>query len=561
MHKVGGGWFECVTDIAKAGTRYQYLLPSGSLVPDPASRFQPSGIEGESQVVDPKEYKWETAAWRGRPWAEAVVYELHVGTFDQDASYKGVIAHLDHLLKVGITAVELMPIAEYAGARNWGYDGVLPYSPTVNYGSPNQLKRLIDECHKRGLMVLLDVVYNHFGPRGNHLASYASAFFDSKVQTPWGNAINFKRDQVREFFVQNALYWINEYRFDGLRIDAVHAIQKEDRRPFLEELVREVRFSCDPSRHVHLVLENDANEARWLPKAIPGTATFFDAQWNDDAHHAAHTWATGESDGYYVDYSDNPLHYLARALSEGFGYQGDYSRFRGCKRGEVSIDCLSTAFVNFLQNHDQVGNRAHGERIWKLAPTKRTRLLKALFCLTPSIPMLFMGDEWETHQPFLYFTDFDGELAHLVRKGRRAEFAHFKIFSEQEAVPSIPDPNNIDTFLSSRINWLELETSWAQESLRFTRDLCEIRRKWLVPRLPSLRHGERKVLSDAVILNWILSDGSKWTVVTNFASKEIPKTQMDQGHVIYCWPKPTKKYHDKWMPESIAVIFNENTQQ
>ncbi|WP_416146189.1 malto-oligosyltrehalose trehalohydrolase, partial [Pseudomonas aeruginosa] len=404
-------------------------------VPDPASQFQPDGVHGHSQVLDHGAYAWRVDEWRGRPWHEAVIYELHVGLF---GSYAEVEHFLPRLVELGVTAVELMPLGEFPGRRNWGYDGVLPFAPASAYGTPEQLKHLIDSAHGMGLMVFVDVIYNHFGPDGNYLAQYAAAFFRDDRQTPWGQAIDFRRGEVREFFYENALMWLLDYRVDGLRFDAVHAIPDS---AFLVEMARRLRGAAGPERHLHLVLENDDNRASLLRQG-------YDAQWNDDGHHALHVLLTGENDGYYQDYPE-PLRCLARCLAEGFVYQGEANR-HGRPRGEPSADLAPDAFVLFLQNHDQVGNRAFGERLSVLAEPQALRLAIALQLLAPMIPLLFMGEECAAREPFLYFTDHQGELADAVREGRRKEFGEFGRFGEGATLASLPDPNAVETFERSR---------------------------------------------------------------------------------------------------------------
>ena len=387
------------------------------VVPDPASRAQAGDVHGASVVVDPSAYRWRNEQWRGRPWKETVFYELHAEVL---GGFPGVANELTRLAELGITAVELMPIAEFPGARNWGYDGVLPFAPESSYGSPDALKSLIDAAHDNGLMIFLDVVYNHFGPDGNYLARYAPEMFRSDVNTPWGPAIDFRRKEVRRFFTDNALYWLIEYRFDGLRFDAVHAITEPD---WLDEMAAEVREQI-PDRNIHLVLENDDNTVRHLARG-------FDAQWNDDGHHVLHLLLTGEQQGYYRDYADRPAERLARCLKEGFVYQGEPSPHRGGKpRGTASANLPPTAFVLFLQNHDQVGNRAFGERLAALAEPLALNAAVALQLLCPQIPLLFMGEEIASTAPFVFFTDDNDELAEAVRKGRRREFASFPKFSD-----------------------------------------------------------------------------------------------------------------------------------
>jgi malto-oligosyltrehalose trehalohydrolase len=441
MEADADGWLERVTGDAGPGSLYRYRIDGARKVPDPASRYQPQDVHGPSQVVDPAAFDWEDDAWQGRPWEEAVVYELHVGTFSPEGTFRGVGERLDYLVDLGVTAIELMPVADFPGERNWGYDGVLPFAPDATYGGPADLKALIQTAHRKGLMVFLDVVYNHFGPEGNYLHLYAPRFFTERHQTPWGDGINFDGEGsrvVRDFFIYNALYWLQEYRFDGLRLDAVHAIADESKPDILMELAEAVRAGPGRERQIHLVLENDHNAARYLQRRADGAPRWYTAQWNDDFHHTAHLLATGERDGYYLDYQDGPAGKLARCLAQGFTYQGEASRFRGgTPRGEPSADLPPTAFVNLLQNHDQVGNRALGERISELASPEALRTLSALLLLAPAPPLLFMGQELMAASPFLFFCDFGEDLAKSVTQGRRREFAHFERFSNPKARQSI----------------------------------------------------------------------------------------------------------------------------
>jgi malto-oligosyltrehalose trehalohydrolase len=431
------GWFEAE---AQGGgrTRYRYKLDDGRLVPDPASRAQADDVHGPSLVVDPAAYEWKHAQWSGKPWATTVLYELHVGAL---GGFAGVQAALPALADLGVTAVELMPINDFPGQRNWGYDGVLPFAPDRAYGTPDDLKALVDAAHGLGLMIFLDVVYNHFGPDGNYLGLYAPGFFRDDLSTPWGRAIDFRQPVVRDFFIQNALYWLIEYRFDGLRLDAVHAIRDPE---WLDEMAAIVRRTIEPGRHVHLVLEHDGNVAEHLRRE-------FDAQWNDDAHHVLHVLLTGERDGYYADYADRPADRLARCLTDGFIYQGDLSAYRkGVRRGSPSADLSPASFVLFLQNHDQIGNRPFGDRLLQHADPEALRAAVALQLLCPQIPLIFMGEESASRTPFLFFTDHHGELAKAVRDGRRREFASFKGFQPGEQADAIPDPNALATFDASR---------------------------------------------------------------------------------------------------------------
>jgi malto-oligosyltrehalose trehalohydrolase len=460
MEKKSEGWFERVDPDSGPGTRYQYRIDGELLVPDPASRFQPKDVDGASEVIDPGAFAWEDDGWQGRPWEEAVIYELHVGCFASSGKYSGVQKKLHHLHDLGVTAIELMPLADFAGRRNWGYDGVLPFAPDSAYGRPDQLKALVQAAHRAGLMVLLDVVYNHFGPKGNYLHAYAPQFFTEKHRTPWGAAIDFENKVVRSFFVHNALYWLEEYRFDGLRFDAVHAIKDDSAKHILDE----IREAVPPGKH--LILENDANQSRFIG---PGKYT---AQWNDDSHHGYHVLATGESDGYYAAYADAPAKHLARCLAEGYAYQGEVSPFSGEPRGEPSAHLPPSAFVDFLQNHDQIGNRALGERLISLSEEKPLRALTAILLLAPSPPLLFMGEEWGCRQPFLFFCDFEGELGEAVRKGRREEFKRFVSFDRD-----IPDPLAVETFQQCVLDWKKQDRSW----LALYKELLALRQRRIVP--------------------------------------------------------------------------------
>jgi maltooligosyltrehalose trehalohydrolase len=443
MPRLDQDWFELTSDCGGPGSKYAYQIDGGLKVPDPASRFQPNDVHGRSEVIDAEEFDWADADWVGRPWEQVVLYELHVGTFTRQGTFAGVQRRLDYLADLGVTAIELMPLADFPGARNWGYDGVLPFAPDSGYGRPSDLKQLVQAAHRRGLMVFLDVVYNHFGPEGNYLASYAPQFFTHRHHTPWGDAINFYGPGsrlVRDFFMHNALYWLEEYHFDGLRLDAVDQIADRSHPDFLSELAETVRriFS---RRAVHLVLENDNNAAHYLRPA----RQLFNAQWNDDIHHALHVTLTGENDGYYADYKEEPVRRAGRCLTEGFDYQGQASRFRGGRvRGEASRWLPPTSFVSFLQNHDQIGNRAFGERILKLAAACPVKTVMTILLLAPQPPLIFMGEEFGAQTPFLFFCDFGRELAAKVTEGRRNEFCRFVRFRDPDLRAQIPDPSTID---------------------------------------------------------------------------------------------------------------------
>jgi malto-oligosyltrehalose trehalohydrolase len=522
MKEAGSGFFELHVPGVRGGARYRFRIDGDALVSDPASRFQPEGVHGPSEVVDPVGFAWSDAAWRGRPWEEAVLYELHVGAATPGGRYADLLPELDDLAALGVTAVELMPLAECPGARNWGYDGTHPFAPESAYGRPEDLKRLIEAAHARGLMVFLDVVYNHFGPEGNELGRYASPFFTQRHATPWGDAIDFGQRAVRDFFVHNALFWILEYHVDGLRLDAVHAIRDDSRPDVLEELVGRVRAGVPPGRHVHLVLENDANEARRLARAPDGSPCLYTAQWNDDLHHALHVLVTGEREGYYADYADAPLRRLGRALAEGFVYQGEPSRHRGgAPRGEPSAGLPPTAFVHFLQNHDQIGNRALGERLTRLALPEALRAATAVLLLAPGIPLLFMGEEWGADEPFPFFCDFGPELAAAVREGRRREFAAFPAFRAPDARRRIPDPGDPETFRMGVLDRRRAAvTRGAAERLEWTRTLLAVRRREIVPRLRGTPGGSgvfEELPGGALRVGWTLGDGAQLGLLARLA--------------------------------------------
>ncbi|HEY7615871.1 MAG TPA: malto-oligosyltrehalose trehalohydrolase, partial [Terriglobales bacterium] len=481
MTRLHAGWFQLVTNSAKPGSRYFFQVNGDTLVPDPASRFQPQDVHGPSEVVDPESFAWTETNWNGRTWEEAIIYELHVGTFTPSGKFTGLIEHLDYLVDLGITAIEVMPVAGFPGKRNWGYDGVFPYAPDSSYGTPQDLKTLVEAAHAKGLMIFLDVVYNHFGPEGNYLRVYAPQFFTGRHKTPWGDGINFDGPEsrvVRDFFIHNALYWLVEYNFDGLRFDAVHAIQDDSSPDILEEVAATVHQAIDAGRHIHLVLENDRNEARYL------RSHGIDAQWNDDIHHALHVLATGEADGYYRDYSDYPAQHLGRCLTQGFAYQGEPSAYHGgVSRGEKSDDLPPTAFVSFVQNHDQVGNRAFGERITALAEPAPARAAISIFLLAPQPPLLFMGEEFAAGTPFLFFCDFGKELAQAVTEGRRNEFARFQQFQDPAVRAKLPDPGDVITFERSALDWQSATEPCHRDWLNLYRNLLRLRRDKIVPLL------------------------------------------------------------------------------
>ncbi|CAM5457076.1 Malto-oligosyltrehalose trehalohydrolase OS=Afipia felis OX=1035 GN=treZ PE=3 SV=1 [Afipia felis] len=543
MQRDGQGWFTReIADIG-AGTRYRFLIDGKTEVPDPASLFQPEDISGPSEVIDHQNYPWRAARWRGRPWQDAVFLEAHVGTFTPEGTYRAMIGRLDHLVETGITALELMPVADFPGRWNWGYDGALWYAPDSSYGRPDDFKALIDEAHLRGLMVFLDVVYNHFGPEGNYLGLYAPSFF-SPAQTPWGNAIDYRVAQVRQFAVESALHWLRHYHIDGLRLDAVHAIETADL------LLRDVSIAVgalarSSGRHIHLVLENDDNCASLLDPFTDPPAGKYRAQWNDDYHHAWHVLLTGERFGYYQDYQP-PLPHLARALESGFAYQGEPSMHRdNAPRGEPSGNLSPAAFINFIQNHDQIGNRALGDRL--VASPAAVEAALAITLLAPMPPLLFMGEEWGATAPFPFFCDFQGELAKAVRDGRRREFSTaYAAFGDD-----VPDPLDRSTFIRAKLDWRQLQSPEGQRRHDLVCKLLTLRCMHIVPRLhaASFRkaHAESR---GALFASWTLDD-QLLTLTANLSSEpgatETPRSE----HVIWGEPGLLGPWGVRWTVEPL----------
>jgi len=441
------GIFELSIPGIAAGMRYQYRLDGRRYRPDPVSRFQPEGVHGPSVVVDSARFPWTDQGFRGRPLLDLVFYELHVGTFTAAGTFEAVIPHLPHLVDLGVTAIELMPVAEFPGSRNWGYDGTHLYAPQSTYGGPRGLRRLVDAAHGHGLSVILDVVYNHLGPEGNYLAEFGPYFTD-RYGTPWGSAVNFDgpdSEGVRRHFIDNARHWVREFHLDGLRLDAIHSIFDASPVHILTEVADAAREEARQlERVVHIVAESHDNDRRIvLPPAEGGLG--LDAVWSDDFHHAVHAKLTGETGGYYVDFAEGRG--LARAVAEGFAYQGEPSQYFGRPRGTPSADLSGDRFVVCLQNHDQVGNRAQGDRLSTIVPFAAAKMAAALLFATPALPLLFMGEEYGETSPFQFFTSFlDPALVEAVRHGRAAEFARFGWEGK------IADPSEPATFLRSRLS-------------------------------------------------------------------------------------------------------------
>ncbi len=494
MQACEDGWFRASAR-AEAGARYRFRIDGTRTIADPASRWQPEGLFGPSALLADN-HAWQHPQWQGRPWSASVIYELHVGA--AGGSFGAVRAQLPQLAALGINMIELMPVATFPGDRNWGYDGVLHYAPAAAYGTPDELKALVDSAHGLGISVLLDVVYNHFGPDGNMLPSIAPTFFRSGVGTPWGDAVDFRRREVQRYFIDNALMWLREYRFDGLRLDAVHAIEP---RGFLDTLREEI-VAALPGRQVHLVLENEDNQASLLARG-------FTAQWDDDFHNALHVLLTGEQEGYYQDYAADPTGQLRRVLCEGFAWQGETTR-AGHGRGEPSADVPPERFVIFSQNHDQIGNRAHGERLIQLAGPRRASLAMALTALTPMIPMFFLGEPWGASTPFLYFTDHRPPLDDAVREGRRAEFAQFSSYQSADARQAIPDPNDPATATMSRCDWPADDDQDAAVWLTWFRHLLSVRAQHLGSARSVRSLGAEVLAPGAVRAGWQIDDRQWW---------------------------------------------------
>ena len=477
-----GGWYEIVTAEARVGSRYRFVLPNGTYVPDPVSRFQPEDVSGPSEVMDPAAYVWRNLGWRGRPWEEAILYELHIGTFTPEGTFLAAIGKLDHLVELGVTAVEIMSVGDFSGRWNWGYDGVLLYAPDSTYGRPDDLKALVDAAHDRGIMVILDVVYNHFGPEGNYLPQYFPQIMTDKYPTPWGQALNFddrQSDRTREFILHNALYWVEEFRMDGLRLDAVHAIIDTSSTHILDELALSVR-AVARDRWVHLVLESDDTMLHRLGRdeeAQPLTST---AQWNHDIQLLAHL---GMAKGQTEEQDRRDAERLGKALVEGFtaATQGIYT---------PSIDnglIPPGGFVSFIQTHDVVGNRIAGERITELASPEVVRAMAAVYLLAPQVPMLFMGEEWGASTPFPYFCDFKGELAEAVRKGRLEQFGDAARLEEEAYQAGVPDPLAESTFLSAKLRWDEVRQGVHAEWMDWYRRALAVRWEEVIPMLKHLQ--------------------------------------------------------------------------
>ncbi|MDK4741054.1 malto-oligosyltrehalose trehalohydrolase (plasmid) [Rhizobium sp. CB3060] len=518
MRRQQDGWHIADVSQARPGDLYKFVLSDGLEVPDPASRFQPNDVHGPSELID-QTFEWRMERWKGRPWEEIVIYELHVGAFTETGTFLSAIEKLDHLQRLGITAIQLMPLSDFSGRYGWGYDGVLPYAPDSSYGRPEDLKMLVHAAHERGICVFLDVVYNHFGPDGNYLSTYAP-IFSNRHKSPWGNGLNYDGEGsrfVRDFVIQNAIYWLSVFRMDGLRLDAVHAIKDDSDPHVLNELADSVRQAL-PDRHIHLILENEDNNSGLLARDPHGKPSHFTAQWNDDIHHALHVAATGETFGYYRDYVDYRSH-IGRALAEGFVFQGEHMGYRGRSRGSPSAGLPPTAFISFMQNHDQIGNRAMGDRMVTSHSIEAIKAIAAVYLLSPQIPMLFMGEEWGAITPFPFFCDFDEELNSKVRLGRKEELSRLPGFDAEDA----PDPTSEATFRSAKLRWDEAEQDKALNA--YYERLITLRREKIVPLLPHAQgHSAVHDKSGSLVrVTWRLGQ-AKLGLIANLSDQAVAAT-------------------------------------
>jgi len=545
LQRESQGYHHAVLEGVEPGSLYLYRLDEGLERPDPASRGQPRGVHGPSQVVDP-EFPWEDRGWSGLTLDAYVMYELHVGTFTAEGTFDAIIPHLDTLKDVGITAVELMPVAQFPGERNWGYDGVFPFAVQASYGGPGGLKRLVNACHQRGMALVLDVVYNHLGPEGNYLKDFGPYFTDG-YRTPWGAPINFDgsySDEVRRFFVENALYWITEFHIDALRLDALHAILDVSAHPFLEELSTAVHEQTERiGRRVYLIAESDLNDTKLIrPRELGGYG--LDAQWNDDFHHALHTLLTGEQSGYYQDFGK--LVHLTTAFTEGYVYSGQYSPYRRRRHGNSSTLLPARQFVVYAQNHDQVGNRMFGERLSRLVSFDALKLSAGVVLLSPFVPLLFMGEEYGEPAPFPYFVSHsDQNLIEAVRRGRREEFAEFAWQGEP------PDPQDEATFLRAKLDHKLRDEGEHRVLLEFYRELIRLRNALPALALLSKAHMQaigyegEKVL---FVRRW-KGDDEVFTVF-HFGDAEVSITLLIPGG---CWRKLLDSTDEQWQGKGSEV--------
>ena len=521
MEPLPHGYYRAQVKQIDGDTRYLYRLDDQRGFPDPASRFQPQGVHGPSQIVDRGSFQWTDQNWKGIPLESSIFYELHVGTYTREGTFDALIPYLSRIAALGITTIELMPIAQFPGSRNWGYDGVYPFAPQNSYGGPAALHRLVDSAHSHGLAVALDVVYNHLGPEGNYLGAFGPYFTD-RYRTPWGQAINFDgqgSDEVRRFFIENALYWLEDYHFDALRLDAVHGMFDFGARHFLAELKSSVgQLSHRLGRPLHVIAESDLNDSRLLHDPEHG-GYGLDAQWSDDFHHSVHALLTKENRGYYSDFGSVAA--LAATLKEGWYYRGQYSHFRKRRHGNSPRGLAASKFVVCTQNHDQVGNRAFGERLTALVDFESLKLAAGINLLSPFLPLLFMGEEYGETAPFQYFTSHgDPALVEAVRRGRREEFAAFGW--EQ----SVPDPQDEQTYKGSHLDHSLRERDKHKTLFRFYQELIRIRREFSLG--SAVSHTVRELGDHALLLLFNINS-KRLAILFNFAEFPVTLDAPDLG--------------------------------
>lgn len=523
MHSLGDGWFEIVSSEAHAGTLYRFRLPDGNVVADPASRFQPNDVQGASEVIDPGTYLWQKADWSGRPWGEAVLYELHVGTFTPEGTLQAAKTRLGHLAALGVTAIELMCLTDFPGTRSWGYDGVLLFAPDSAYGRPEDLKTFIDAAHEHGMMVILDVVWNHFGPEGNDLPRCFPQIFSHQHKTAWGSGLDFDGPgcaEVRGLILDNALYWIEEFRADGLRLDAAHEMHDDSSKHILDELAERLRAFADAQtspRLVHLILETEDTVSSRLARTAEAAETAYSAQWNHAIDHLLGAAMAGECSAHDPE-NTHEIEEIGKALADGFVAGAN------CSAEDSKVLVPPTAFVSFIQTHDLIGNRPFGDRIHSLAAPEAVRAIAAVYLLAPQVPMIFMGEEWAASTPFPYFCDFHGELADAVRKGRCEEMSKSGQLSEDE-LKRVPDPGAESTFRSAQLRWDELDAEPHRSQLDWYRRVLTARREQVIPRLGTLTQacGSYEVLSPAMVcVHWTLGKKATMHLAANFSQRNSP---------------------------------------
>ena len=533
MIPAGDGWFEHQAAGVAPGAEYQFVLADGTTVPDPASRAQKADVNGPSLVIDPARYCWQHPGWPGRAWEESVVYEMHIGTFTPEGTFRAAIEKLPRLAALGITMLEVLPVSQFGGNRGWGYDGVLLYAPHSAYGTPDDFKAFVDAAHGLGLSVVLDIVLNHFGPEGNYLPLLSPDFFDKDRMTPWGAGIAYGTDAARRYIVEAPLYWLQEYNLDGLRFDAIDQIKDSADKHVLIEIAERIRAEIT-GRPIHLTTEDSRNVIFLHPRNEDGSVPLFTGEWNDDFHNAVHVFATGETHAYYQDFAEKPEAFVGRTLAEGFAYQGETTPRSGEARGVKSTGQPPVAFVDFIQNHDQVGNRAQGDRLISLAGADRTKVLLATLLCSPHIPLLFMGEEYGETHPFLFFTDFHGDLAKAVREGRAREFEGHAGHEGED----VPDPNARETFEKSKLDWAKPESEEGKAWLALTGELLALRRKYIVPLLATAGGESGKVVKSAegfVAVSWAFPKGTL-SLALNIGETPQPLPALP-GETIFAWPQ------------------------